>query len=208
MAMEMMVKFFHEKITLGKRVVVVSPNAECFKKARKFQRILAAKKKETADFDADIKLAAFIPNSSGSGPINTKNLELVGAANVKDADVIIVDDMIDTAGTLTDISHYLQSHGVKNIYVSASHGLFNESALDLIEKSPLLRKVVVTNTLPLPLSTTAKSKIEVLSIAPLLANVMIAEHFRDSDFQLDSSLDNSMTGGFTDSDSEQYESAD
>lgn len=208
MAMEMMVKFFHEQITLGKRVVVVSPNAECFKKARKFQRILAAKKKETADFDADIKLAAFIPNSSGSGPINTKNLELVGAANVKDADVIIVDDMIDTAGTLTDISHYLQSHGVKNIYVSASHGLFNESALDLIEKSPLLRKVVVTNTLPLPLSTTAKSKIEVLSIAPLLANVMIAEHFRDSDFQLDSSLDNSMTGGFTDSDSEQYESAD
>ena len=212
MAMEMMVKYFHEQIPLGKKVVVVSPNAECFKKARKFQRMIAAKKKETVGADTDIKLAAFIPNNSGSGPNNTKNLELVGATNVKDADVIIVDDMIDTAGTLTDISHYLQSEGARNVYVSASHGLFNESALDLIEKSPLLRKVVVTNTLPLPINSTAESrrKIEVLSIAPLLANVMIAEHFRDAGVQSDLGFDLSprMTGGFVDSDAEQYESAD
>ena len=63
--------------------------------------------------------AAFFPENSGSGPNNTKKLELVGAANVKDADVIIVDDMIDTAGTLSDISLYLQSQGARNVYVSA-----------------------------------------------------------------------------------------
>ena len=205
MTMEMMVQYFHEKIPLGKRVVVVSPNAECFKKARKFQRILAEKKRMT-NVEADVKLAAFFPENSGSGPNNTKKLELVGAANVKDADVIIVDDMIDTAGTLSDISLYLQSQGARNVYVSASHGLFNESALELIEKSPLLRKVVVTNTLPLPLSTIAKSKIEVLSIAPFLANVMIAEHFRDGGMQ--PNLDESMIGTFAEPDREQYESAD
>ena len=59
MTMEMMVQYFHEKIPLGKRVVV-SPNAECFKKARKFQRILAEKKRMT-NVEADVKLGSIFP---------------------------------------------------------------------------------------------------------------------------------------------------
>lgn len=94
------------------------------------------------------------------------------------ADVVIIDDMVDTAGTLSSISKRLDLAGARNVYVCASHGLFTESSMELIENSPV-KKVIVTNTLPLP--KTATSKVIQVSIAPMLAHVILAEHFRSLD---------------------------
>lgn len=203
MTMDLMVRHFVEKIPLNtKKLVVVSPNAECFRKARKFQRMIADKLSST-----DVKFVAFLPGDSGSGPSNTKNLDLVGSgADLKGADVVIVDDMIDTAGTLSDISKFLEVQGAANVYVSASHGLFTKSALDLIENSSIVRKVVVTNTLPPSIqdSQPKGSKIDVVTIAPLLAKIVIAEHHRfggDHRSELD-------FGALQDDDHNEYESAE
>jgi ribose-phosphate pyrophosphokinase len=195
MTMDLMVNHFVEKIPLNaKKLVIVSPNAECFRKARKFQRMIndklaslsfsssSSSSSSPANGEVDIKFVAFLPSGTGSGPNNTKSLDLVGSgADLKGADVIIVDDMIDTAGTLSDISRFLEDQGAANVYVSASHGLFTKSAVELIENSSIVRKVVVTNTLPPTLQLQSKStskKIDVLSIAPLLAKIVLAEHHR------------------------------
>lgn len=89
--------------------------------------------------------------------------------------MLIVDDMVDTAGTLSSISKRLDLAGARNVYVCASHGLFTESSMELIENSPV-KKVIVTNTLPMP--KVATSKVVQVSIAPMLAHVILAEHFR------------------------------
>lgn len=103
---------------------------------------------------------------------------------------MIIDDMVDTAGTLSSISKKLDIAGARNVYVCASHGLFTESSMELIENSPV-KKVIVTNTLPMP--KVATSKVVQVSIAPMLAHVILAEHFRslehgdfaDEEFEMD-----------------------
>jgi ribose-phosphate pyrophosphokinase len=96
--------------------------------------------------------------------------------------------MVDTAGTLSILSKRLESAGARNVYVCASHGLFTEQSMELIE-SGSVRKVVVTNSLPLHEKTS--SKVVQVSVAPILAHVILAEHFRtvekssDEEFEMD-----------------------
>jgi ribose-phosphate pyrophosphokinase len=102
--------------------------------------------------------------------------------------VVIVDDMVDTAGTLNSLSKRLDGMGARNVYVCASHGLFTEHSSELITESPV-KRVVVTNTLPLPKNIS--SKVEQVTVAPMLAHIILAEHFRtaqyepDEEFQMD-----------------------
>jgi ribose-phosphate pyrophosphokinase len=73
-------------------------------------------------------------------------MDLVGS--VADADVIIVDDMIDTAGTLCKAAEELKKHGARRVYAFASHGLFSGKANETIANS-CLEEVVVLDTIPL-----------------------------------------------------------
>lgn len=93
----------------------------------------------------------------------------------EDADVIIVDDMIDSAGTLCTLANKIQQAGAKNIYACASHGVFTGDAVTALESSHI-RQVFITDSLPLP--STPSTKIVQMPIAPLLARVILAEHFR------------------------------
>lgn len=86
--------------------------------------------------------------------------------------------MVDTGGTLAALSERLASAGARNIFVAASHGLFSERSMELIEKGPV-KKVIVTNTLPLPKQHS--DKVVQINMAPMLANVILAEHFRSVD---------------------------
>jgi ribose-phosphate pyrophosphokinase len=89
---------------------------------------------------------------------------------------VLVDDMIDTAGTLVASSEALIKNGTKEVYACATHGVFSGSAKDRLDQSPL-KKVVVTNTLPIP-EERLSGKVEVLSIASIFANT-IASVFKD-----------------------------
>lgn len=108
---------------------------------------------------------------------------------VRDKVCIVADDMIDTAGSVTEGAKALMNAGAKAIYVTATHGIFSPPAYDRIEASPIT-EVVVTNTLPVP-NERVGGKIRVLSVAPLIAhaiqnvyqNESVSELF-DPDFQL------------------------
>jgi ribose-phosphate pyrophosphokinase len=89
--------------------------------------------------------------------------------DVKGKICIIVDDMIDTAGTICAAADLLAQNGAKEIYGLATHGVLSDPALKRIEKSAF-KKVIVTDTLPRPLKSS--SKIEIVSIAPLLAGAI------------------------------------
>lgn len=84
---------------------------------------------------------------------------------------IIMDDMIDTAGTVCGAADLLKDHGAAAVYCVATHGIFSDPAMERIEASAFT-KVFTSNTLPL--SKNISSKVETLSIAPLLASAIKA----------------------------------
>lgn len=98
------------------------------------------------------------------------HMMLIG--DVKDKTVIMVDDMIDTAGTICKASKLLKENGAKNIYVFATHGVFSSNALERIEKSNIT-KVVVTNTVPnLDKVSSDDTKIEIIDVSWMCAETI------------------------------------
>jgi ribose-phosphate pyrophosphokinase len=91
---------------------------------------------------------------------------------------VIVDDMIDTAGTFCAAADMLQEKGAKAVYGLATHGIFSGQSLQRIEASAF-KKVVVTNTVPIDLKGITK-KVDVLSVAKLLADAIDAIAHSDS----------------------------
>jgi ribose-phosphate pyrophosphokinase len=106
-----------------------------------------------------------------------KVMNVIG--EVKNKDVIILDDMIDTAGTLTAAAKALKERGAQKIYAYASHAVFSGPAVERIAESPIDR-VVVTNTIPLDPQAKACGKIAQVSIAPLIAEAIRRIHHGDS----------------------------
>lgn len=108
---------------------------------------------------------------------------------VEGKNCIIADDMIDTAGSVTEGAKALIQKGAASVYVCATHGIFSPPAYERIESSPAA-EVIVTNTLPVP-DERRHGKIRVLSVAPLFAHAVqnvyndesVSELF-DPDFQL------------------------
>lgn len=107
-------------------------------------------------------------------------LTVVG--DVKGRSCLIVDDMIDTAGTMTSVIEALKERGAEEIYVAATHALLSGPALERLEAAPT-EAVVVTNTLNVP-EEKRFSKLKVLSIAQLLARAIRYTHSNESVSQL------------------------
>jgi len=90
--------------------------------------------------------------------------------DVRSKRVIMIDDLIDTAGTLCNAAEKLIEEGATEVYAAATHAVFSGSAYERIEASPL-KEVVVTDTLPLK-EGEPRSKIRTLTIAPILASTI------------------------------------
>jgi ribose-phosphate pyrophosphokinase len=100
--------------------------------------------------------------------------EVVGEVEGKTC--LLVDDMIDTAGTITQAAEALVANGASNVIVAATHAVLSGPAVDRLKNSSI-NEVVVTNTLPIP-DDRRFDTLTVLSIAPLLAQA-IREVFED-----------------------------
>jgi ribose-phosphate pyrophosphokinase len=99
-------------------------------------------------------------------------MNIVG--DVKNKNVIMIDDMIDTAGTITQGAEALKRWGAKDIYVCCTHPVLSGPAIRLLEKAPI-NEVIVTNTIRLA-PEKKLNKIKVLSVAPLLGEAIIRIH--------------------------------
>jgi ribose-phosphate pyrophosphokinase len=97
-------------------------------------------------------------------------LHVIG--EVKGKTAILIDDMIDTAGTMVEAAEALKKEGARDIYACATHPILSGSAVERIKLSEI-KELVVTNSLPVPPEKKI-DKISVLSIAPLLANTIMA----------------------------------
>ncbi|CBK23630.2 uncharacterized protein [Blastocystis hominis] len=149
--------------------VIVSPDAGGVYRVKKFRDALMAK------HGVDAGVAMIIKQRAKPGLI--ESMDLVGT--IEDSDCIIVDDMIDTAGTLCKAANQLKEHGARRVFAFASHGLFSKNANQYITDS-VLEQVVVLNTIPLSASSRDNKKIVQLSVAPLLADTIRAIHGKQS----------------------------
>ena len=146
-------------------VTVVSPDAGGGKLMRRY-----ANRFEEAGI-ADVELA-FIDKRRPKGTHNVALAgELVGS-DVEGRSCIIVDDMIDTAGTVANAAKMLHERGAVDVVIAATHGLLSGPAVDRLKNAPV-REVVVTDTLPIP-SEKQFPQLKVLSVAPLVAEAIDA----------------------------------
>jgi len=163
---------YFESLSLD-NICVVSPDVGRVKVAKKF---------------ADMLGATLAIMHKGRPEHNVAEItHVIGV--VEGHNCIIIDDMIDTAGSATEGAKSLMNNGAKAVYVSATHGIFSPPAYKRIESSPIT-EVVVTNTLPVAHEKSG-AQIRVLSVAPLFAHAIqnvyndesVSELF-DPDFQL------------------------
>jgi len=150
--------------------VVVSPDAGGVYRAKKFKEGLQNK------FDwHDIGLAMIIKQRARAGTVD--QMDLVG--DVNDCDCIIVDDMIDTAGTLCKAAKVLKANGARRVFAFASHGLLSGPGNDRIATS-VMEECVILNTIPSTPQREANEKLTMLSVAPLLAQTIFNCHAKKS----------------------------
>ena len=102
------------------------------------------------------------------------HMELIG--NVEGQNVVLVDDLVDTAGTLTKAADLMMERGAKSVRAMATHGLFSKDAYEKIEKSKL-KELIVTDSIAL---NNPPGKVKVLSCAELFADVMHRVHHNTS----------------------------
>ncbi len=152
-ASTVLVNYFKEKNL--KDIVVVSPDHGGTTRARKF----------ALNFEAPIAII----DKRRPRPNVAEVMNIIG--DVKDKDAIVVDDMVDTAGTIIAAAKALKERGARNVFVACTHGVLSGDACDRIEKSDIT-EFIMTNSIKLPESK-KRPKIKQLSIAPILGQGVI-----------------------------------
>src|SRR5210317_58816 len=144
-------------------LVIVSPDAGGVERARAFAKRL----------DADLAII----DKRREAPNQAKAMAVIG--EVTDKFAVILDDMADTAGTLTEAAEALIKAGAREVHACCAHPVLSGPAIDRIAKSAL-KSVVVTDTIPLKENAAACDKIKVLTISQLVGEAIIRSFRGDS----------------------------
>lgn len=141
------------------RVAVLSPDSGGVKRAERYARYLGAS-------------VAFVYKRRDPTRHNVSSA-LAMAGKVKDKHVVIVDDIIDTAGTVCQAAEMVREYGALSVRIAATHPVFSDPAIDRLKNAPI-DEVIVTNTLPVSEDALRLDIVKVLSIAPVLAEALQA----------------------------------
>ena len=159
-ALPVFIDHFRPMAALGRGdITVVSPDAGGVERARAFAKRLSAPLAIIDKRRTEVNVAEV--------------MHIIG--DVRGQHCIIVDDLIDTAGTLVKGSEALLAQGAKSVRASATHAVFSGPAIERIQESGI-EEVVVTDSIPLRDEAKECSKIKVLSVAPLLAQAIQSIH--------------------------------
>jgi ribose-phosphate pyrophosphokinase len=151
---------------LGKNksnLVMVSPDAGGTERARAYAKRLGA--------------TLAVIDKRRSKPNESEVMHIIG--DIKDKRCVLVDDMIDTAGTLTSGARALVDSGAKSVIAVATHAILSGPAIQRLHESPI-QEIIVTDTVPLSDEAMAMGKITVVSIADLLGKAIRSVHEADS----------------------------
>ena len=164
-AQPMFYRFLREEVVTRDpdETVLISPDAGGVERVRSYAKRL------------NTHLA--ILDKRRSGPNQAEVHHIIGDARDKLA--VVLDDMIDTAGTLTSGAKAVAASGAREILAVATHPVLSGPAVQRIENSPF-SSVYVTDTIPLSAAGEASQKIKVLGVAPIFADAIRAIHFNDS----------------------------
>jgi len=143
--------------------VIVSPDTGGVERARAFGKRLGA--------------TLAIIDKRREGPNESEVMNIIG--DVKGKRVIILDDMIDTAGTVVNGAAALEKEGAVEVYVCCTHAVLSGPAVERIEKSKI-KEVIVTDTVPLRDGAVQCKKITTLSVAGLLSEAVRRIYYNDS----------------------------
>ncbi len=144
-------------------LVIVSPDAGGVERAREYGKRL--------------NCGIAIVDKRRPKPNESYVVNIIG--DVKDKVAIIIDDMIDTAGTMCKAAYAILERGAKKVYAMATHPVLSGKAVQRIKESPL-EKVIVSDTIPLKKEALMVDKIEVLSVAGLLGEAIKRTHTNES----------------------------
>ena len=160
-ALPLLSDYLREDIKIGDDLVVVAPDAGRVKTAERLREYLHA------------DLAYIYKRRSRHEAHKIEEMVVVG--EVAGRPCILIDDMIDTAGTMTDGARALADQGASEVYCAATHPVLSGKAVQLIAESPI-KETVVTNTLPIPEEhlQVLGDRLRVLSIAPIIAKALLA----------------------------------
>lgn len=155
-AFYILVDYFRHK---GLDAVVVTPDLGFAKRGRNY----------AAELDVPL---AFVEKRRVGNETGREALTLIG--NVEGKDVIIVDDMIDTAGSIEQAVQIVKKEGAQDIYISATHPVLSDPAIERLAHLPI-KEVVTTDTIPIPPEKMLPN-ITILTVAELLGEVIIRSH--------------------------------
>ena len=144
-------------------IVIVSPDTGGVERARAFGKRLG------------VNIA--ITDKRREGPNESSIMNIIG--DVKGARVILLDDMIDTAGTITQAAEALEEAGAVEVSVCCTHPVLSGPAIERIESSRL-KEIIVTDTVPLHEKAAACTRIKVLSVAGLISEAVRRIYYNDS----------------------------
>ena len=147
-----------------KNLITVSPDAGGVERVRYYAKRM----------NADLALI----DKRRTGPNVAEAMNVIGDVNGKDC--IIIDDMIDTAGTLVQAAKALRKNGAKKIYAAATHPVFSHPAIERISACEELEAVIVTDTIPLSEEARRLEKIKVVTTADILAKAIHRTFNHDS----------------------------
>ncbi|MFZ5761875.1 MAG: ribose-phosphate pyrophosphokinase [Thermodesulfobacteriota bacterium] len=149
--------------TFQNHVVMVSPDAGGVERTRAFAKRL----------NADLAIV----DKRRARANECEAMNVIG--DVKGKIAILLDDMVDTAGTLCSAAKVLMESGATEVHACCSHGVLSGPAIDRLEKSQI-KNLVITNSIPLSERAKACGKIKVLSVSTLLGEAIKRIHSEDS----------------------------
>jgi ribose-phosphate pyrophosphokinase len=144
-------------------LVIVSPDTGGVVRARAFARRLGA--------------SLAIVDKRRDTPNESQVMNIIGS--VKDKNVIILDDMIDTAGTMVQAANALKREGALEVYACCTHPVLSGPAIERIESSEI-KEVIITDTIPLNEEAKSCKRIKTLSTADLLSDAMKRIYYNES----------------------------
>ena len=151
-----------KKLIAGKKYTIVVPDVGGIKFARSYAQILG--------------VPLTIIDKRRPRPNKAEVMNVIGESHLEH--VLLIDDMIDTGGTIVQAADLLKNNGAKTIIVAATHGLFSGDCIRRLTESPV-DKIIVTNSLSIP-EERAFPKLVVLSAAPMFAEAIKRIHYEES----------------------------